>query len=442
MLFNSRNWLPEVFSNKDFLSRDVIAGITIATILIPQSMAYAMLAGLEPIYGLYASFIPVSIAALFGSSRYLATGPVAMVSLLTAVAAGSLAEGQSDLYIYFAVLLAFSVGLFQVLLSLAKAGRFFETIPRHVIVGFTSAAALIIAASQFHKIVGASKIGLNDLSNISFFLSNSPLNGQAILISIAAFAVVYVMKNKSQNSTINNFAALTAVIVSILASNIFVYHGPIVGYIPDGFPAFTIPSFGSTEIPFLLFAINTLIITFVGFMEAMAVSQRLSFKMAVRESQELKDNEASKFQTNQELFGQGLANISSSLSGSYPVSGSFSRSSVSVTANGFSGFTSIVTSITVGLTLLYATDLLFYLPQATLGVIIILAVLPLIEFRKMKEMYKDNTKEGIVTWATFFSTILFPILNLEIYEGITTHIWTGIVFGFVLSLILDKFVRN
>ena len=116
--------------------------------------------------------------------------------------------------------------------------------------------------------------------------------------------------------------------------------------------------------------------------------------------------------------------------------------SVSVTANGFSGFTSIVTSITVGLTLLYATDLLFYLPQATLGVIIILAVLPLIEFRKMKEMYKDNTKEGIVTWATFFSTILFPILNLEIYEGITTHIWTGIVFGFVLSLILDKFVRN
>ena len=108
--------------------------------------------------------------------------------------------------------------------------------------------------------------------------------------------------------------------------------------------------------------------------------------------QELKDNEASKFQTNQELFGQGLANISSSLSGSYPVSGSFSRSSVSVTANGFSGFTSIVTSITVGLTLLYATDLLFYLPQATLGVIIILAVLPLIEFRKMKEMYKDNTK--------------------------------------------------
>lgn len=442
MLFNFRNWLPEVFSDKDFFSRDVIAGITIATVLIPQSMAYAMLAGLEPMYGLYAAFIPVSIAAFFGSSRYLSTGPVAMVSLLTAVAAGSLAKGQSDLYIYFAVILAFSVGLFQIFLSLLKAGKFFETIPRHVIIGFTSAAALIIGASQFHKIVGASTIDLNNLLNINSFLSSNPLNSQAILISIAAFIIIYVMKNKSQNSIINNFAALTAVIVSIAASNIFVYHGPIVGYIPDGLPTFSIPTFGSTEIPFLMFLIHTLIITFVGFMEAMAVSQRLAFKMAVRESQELKDNEASKFQVNQELFGQGLSNISSGLSGSYPVSGSFSRSSVSVTANGFSGFTSIVTSIVVGFTLLYATDLLFYLPQATLGVIIILAVLPLIEFRRMKEIYKDNRKEGIVTWATFLSTILFPILNIEIYEGIKTHIWTGIIFGFILSLILNKLTKD
>ncbi len=442
MLFNFRSWLPEVFSNKDFVSRDVIAGITIATVLIPQSMAYAMLAGLEPIYGLYASFIPVSIAAIFGSSRYLSTGPVAMVSLLTAVAAGSLAKGKPDLYIYFAVLLAFSVGLFQILLSLVKAGKFFETIPRHVIIGFTSAAALIIAASQFHKIIGANKIGLNDLSNIGLFLSNNFLNSQAILISIVAFIIIYLMKNKSQNSTINNFAALTAVITTILVSNMFAYHGPIVGYIPDGFPKVTVPSFTDVEIPILMFAIHTLIITFVGFMEAMAISQRLSFKMAVRESQELKDNEASKFKINQELFGQGLSNISSGLSGSYPVSGSFSRSSVSVTANGFSGFTSIVATIAVGLTLLYATGLLFYLPQATLGIIIILAVLPLIEFRRMKEIYKDNKREGIVTWATFFSTILFPILNIEIYEGITTHIWTGIIFGFILSSILNRLARN
>ena len=144
MLLNFRNWLPEVFSNRNFLNRDVIAGITLATILIPQSMAYAMLSGVDPKYGLYAAFIPVAIASFFGSSRYLATGPVAMVSLLTAVAAGSLAGGESSLYIFYAVLLAVSVGIFQIILSLTKAGKFFDNIPRHVIIGFTSAAALII----------------------------------------------------------------------------------------------------------------------------------------------------------------------------------------------------------------------------------------------------------------------------------------------------------
>ena len=163
MLFNFRSWLPEVFANRNFLNRDIIAGITLATILIPQSMAYAMLAGVEPKYGLYAAFIPVAIASFFGSSRYLATGPVAMVSLLTAVAAGSLAGGEANLYIFYAILLAFSVGFFQIILSLTKAGKLFDKIPRHVIIGFTSAAALIIGASQFHKIIGFPKMIRNQV---------------------------------------------------------------------------------------------------------------------------------------------------------------------------------------------------------------------------------------------------------------------------------------
>ena len=442
MLFNFRDWLPEVFSNKSFLTRDIVAGITIATILIPQSMAYATLAGLNPIYGLYASFIPVAIASFFGSSRYLSTGPVAMVSLLTAVAAGSLAGGQPGLYIYFAVLLAFSVGFVLILLSLIKAGKFFDTIPRHVIIGFTSAAALIISASQFYKIFGVTKITLNDLTQINLFISSHPMNFAAILISISVFAIIYIMKNKSQSSLVNNLAVLAAVIFSILGVIIFAYQGPIVGYIPDGIPTLQIPSYEYTIISFPMFIIHTLIIVFVGFMETLAVSQRLSIKMAVRETQELKDEAPSRFDINQELLGQGLANISSGLSGSYPVAGSFSRSAVSVTANGFSGFTSIVTTIIVGLTLLFATGLLFYLPQATLGVIIILAVFPLIEIRKMWEILKKNKRDGIVAWTTFFSTLLFPILHLELYEGITTHIWTGIIFGFVLSLVFKRLDRT
>ena len=163
MFFNFNTWLPEALSNKDFLSRDFVGGITIAMIIIPQSMAYATLAGLEPIYGLYASLIPVGIAAIFGSSRYLATGPVAMVCLLTSVAISSLASGQTDLYIYFAILLAFSVGIFQIILSLSRAGYLFDKIPEHVLLGFTSAAALIISMSQLSKVFGMTKISFIQL---------------------------------------------------------------------------------------------------------------------------------------------------------------------------------------------------------------------------------------------------------------------------------------
>ena len=441
MLFNFRSWLPEVFANRNFLNRDIIAGITLATILIPQSMAYAMLAGVEPKYGLYAAFIPVAIASFFGSSRYLATGPVAMVSLLTAVAAGSLAGGEANLYIFYAILLAFSVGFFQIILSLTKAGKLFDKIPRHVIIGFTSAAALIIGASQFHKTIGLPKIELNNLQSLIDYSVNST-NGFAILISITAILIIYIMKNKSNNAFVNNFAILTAVIISVVASTLFAYEGPIVGYIDEGLPALAIPSFEHEKISWPMFIIHTIIITFVGFMEALAIAQTLSIKMAVRETQELETKSASRFDVNQELFGQGLANISSGLSGSYPVSGSFSRSSVCVVANGFSGFTSIVTSIVVGLSLLLLTGTLFYLPHATLGIIIILAILPLIEIKKMIEIFRESKKDGIIVWGTFFSTLLFPIFHIEIYAGITTHIWTGIVFGFILSLVLERLMRN
>ena len=146
-------------------------------IIIPQSMAYASLANLDPVYGLYASFIPVAVAAFFGSSRYLATGPVAMVSLLTAVAVSSLTYGDQTMYISLAVMLALSVGIFQVALSLAKAGKFIDIVLKeHVILGFTSAAALIIASSQLSKVFGFDKVLLSDLLEISTFLKQTPIN--------------------------------------------------------------------------------------------------------------------------------------------------------------------------------------------------------------------------------------------------------------------------
>ena len=187
-------------------------------IIIPQSMAYATLANLDPVYGLYASFIPVAIAAFFGSSRYLATGPVAMVSLLTAVAVTSLSLGDSSLYVPIAIMLALSVGIFQLTLSLAKAGKLIDVVLKeHVILGFTSAAALIIAGSQLSKVFGLSKVTLSDLLAINDFLDSTPINLYAVFMSFIALIILYIFKNKlTRYQFLGNIAVLTAVVVTIL----------------------------------------------------------------------------------------------------------------------------------------------------------------------------------------------------------------------------------
>ena len=441
MLFNFSTWLPESLSTRNYILRDIIAGTTIAMIIIPQSMAYAALADVSPVYGLYAALIPVGIAAFFGSSRYLATGPVAMVSLLTAVAVTSLSLGDSALYVPTAIMLALSVGIFQITLSLAKAGRLIDVVLKeHVILGFTSAAALIIASSQLSKVFGLSKVSLSDLLAINGFLESTPVNLYAVSMSFVALIILYIFKNKlTRYQFLGNIAVLTAVVVTILLSKNFGYNGPIVGSIPDGLPSFSLQGFDFNSNLMFMFVIHTVIISFVGFMEAIAIARQLEQKEAVKNS---KGVELYKYPTpvnsNQELFGQGLGNIASSISGAYPVSGSFSRSAVNESVGSYSPLSSITTALIVMLTLLYATPLLFDLPKSTLGVIVIFAVVPLIRVGKMRELFLNDKAKGTVCWITFFSTLIFPILSIEIFSGINTHIWTGIIFGFLLSLIIEK----
>ena len=444
MFFNFSTWLPEVLSNKDFLSRDFVGGITIAMIIIPQSMAYATLAGLEPIYGLYASLIPVGIAAIFGSSRYLATGPVAMVCLLTSVAISSLASGQTDLYVYFAILLAFSVGLFQIILSLSRAGYLFDKIPEHVLLGFTSAAALIIGMSQLSKVVGMQKISFMQLFDLSNLLAAHPIIWQALWLSIIIVLFMYIVKYRLTTSTIvSNLAVFFALVISILISTFFIYEGPIVGHIPAGLPDIKLPSYDFFKTSMPMFIIHTIIIAFVGFMEAIAIAKQLHNKKPEKDSKGVElFKDPTPIDTNQELFGQGFANISSGLSGSLPVSGSFSRSAVNEACGAFSGFSSVITMIVVGLTLLYGTPLLYNLPEATLGIIVIFAVIPLIRIKEMKRLYSENKELGAVAWITFVSTLIFPLLSWELFEGITTHIWTGIIFGFIVHIIFSKIFKD
>ena len=410
-------------------------------IIIPQSMAYATLANLDPVYGLYASFIPVAIAAFFGSSRYLATGPVAMVSLLTAVAVSSLSFGDQSQYVSFAIMLALSVGIFQITLSFVKAGKLIDIILKeHVILGFTSAAALIIASSQLSKVFGLERVSLSDIINISNFLEVTPINSYAILMSLVALVILYVFKNNlARYQFFGNIAVLTAVVVTILLSKNYQYTGPIVGAIPDGLPSFSFQGIHLDSNIIFMFIIHTVIISFVGFMEAIAIARQLEQKEPVKNE---KGVELYKYPTpvnsNQELFGQGLGNIASSVSGTYPVSGSFSRSAVNESVGSYSALSSVTTTLIVMATLLYATPLLFDLPKSTLGIIILFAVIPLVRVRKMYSLIMNDNKKGIVCWATFVSTILFPILSFEIFSGINTHIWTGIIFGFILSLVIER----
>ena len=440
MLFNFSTWLPESLSNKNYVLRDIIAGTTIAMIIIPQSMAYAALADVSPIYGLYAALVPVGIAAFFGSSRYLATGPVAMVCLLTSVAVTSLSAGDNSLYIFYAIILAVTVGVFQVVLALFRAGKIFDTIPEHVLLGFTSAAALIISTSQLSKVFGMPKISLGQLSNPESLLASTPINFEALGLSILVLFLMYLIKYKfTKFMTLSNLAVFFAVLLSISYSLVQSYSGPIVGYIPPGLPDFKVPDFKifNGSIPMLV--IHTLIIAFVGFMEAIAIAKQLYSKKPPKDSNgvELYKN-PTPVDSNQELLGQGIANISSGISGSIPVSGSFSRSAVNEASGAYSGLSSIVTMMVVGITLLFATPLLFSLPQATLGIIVIFAVIPLIRIKEMGKLYSESKRLGTITWITFASTLIFPMLSIEIYEGVTTHIWTGIIFGFLIHILFSK----
>ena len=440
MLFNFSTWLPESLSTRNYILRDIIAGTTIAMIIIPQSMAYAALADVSPIYGLYAALVPVGIAAFFGSSRYLATGPVAMVCLLTSVAVTSLSAGDSSLYIFYAIILAFTVGIFQIALALLKAGKIFDTIPEHVLLGFTSAAALIISASQLSKVFGMPKISLGQLSNPEALLASTPINVESLVLSMLVLFLMYLIKYKfTKFMTLSNLAVFFAVLLSISYSLAQSYSGPIVGYIPPGLPDFKIPDYKIFDGSIPMLVIHTLIIAFVGFMEAIAIAKQLYSKKPPKDAKgvELYKN-PTPVDSNQELLGQGIANISSSISGSIPVSGSFSRSAVNEASGAYSGLSSIVTMLVVGVTLLFATPLLFSLPQATLGIIVIFAVIPLIRIKEMSKLYSESKRLGTITWITFGSTLIFPMLSIEIYEGITTHIWTGIIFGFLIHILFFK----
>ncbi len=536
-LFPFLSWLPGV--GRESLRADAIAGLTVALVLVPQSMAYAQLAGLPPQYGLYTAFLPVFVAALWGSSAQLATGPVAVVSLMTGAALAPMAVPGSENYIALAILLAFLVGVVQLLLGGLRLGFVVNFLSMPVLAGFTSAAAIIIALSQLDKLVGleTTRSGsfLHDVwlmlwqlpathwptlafgvcafaAMIAFRRFRPRLPGVLIVVAVATLVswaigfertdragfdqlddpeaasivreVQDVRRRMAELSQIRTEATsapvaskavgaekvrqaaahrynaeLIAVEMGLLKSDVqarlavlrripfqrttdaqgvavfqpysvdvdapqrwhvraigekgivFSGGGDVIGSIPAGLPAFALPEFDFGVMISLVAAALT--IALVGFMEAISIAKAI----AVRTQQRV--------DANQELIGQGLANLAGSFTQCYPASGSFSRTAVNAQAGARTGLSSLVTSLVVMLALLLLTPLLYHLPQAVLAAVIMVAVTSLVHFDSLLHAWRVNRHDGLAGIVTFIAVI-----------ALAPHLDVGILFGAGLSVLL------
>ncbi len=410
-----RSWLGEL-KNPEVLKADAMAGLTVALVLIPQSMAYAQLAGLPAYIGLYASFLPVMVAAIFGSSRQLGTGPVAVVSLMSAAAMQPFAlQGLPiEAIVVYSALLALMIGIFQLSLGLLRLGILVDFLSHPVVVGFTNAGALIIATSQVPKIFGLNiKADQFDHSYEFWWATIAALpDTKVTTFVIGAFALTTLMVLKKYAPRLPG-VLITVVLTTVLswAVDYKGMGGSVIGTIPEGLPTFSLPFIEMDVKTFMSLATTAVVIGLIGFVEAISIAKAMASQTRQRLS------------ANQELVGQGLSNITSGVFGGYAVSGSFSRSAVNFAAGAVTGFSSVVTGLLVALTLLFLTPLLYHLPQATLAAVIIMAVVNLVKIAPIKHAWKVEPHDGVVAVVTFFATLAFA-----------PHLDKGILLGVVLSL--------
>lgn len=408
-------WLPELRQGR-VLRADLVAGVTVALIIIPQSMAYARLAGLPPVYGLYAAFLPPVIAALFGSSRQLATGPVAMASLISASTIQPLALAETETYIAYSILLALMVGALRLALGLLRLGALVDLLSAPVVVGFTNAAALIIATSQLHHLFGVEAVtGAYHFQTV-WSVVQAAAGVHWPTAGMAALAGVLLLGLRRRWPRFPH--VLNTVVVTTLVSWAIGYSGGIVGQIPQGLPAFKWPTVDPGAAAQL--AMGALTLTLVGLMEAMSIAKTIATQTRQR------------IDVNQELVGQGLANLVGGLFQSYAVSGSFSRSAVNFYSGARTGFAAVVSSLVVMLTLLYLTPLLYFLPQATLAMIIVSALANIVRLQPLVQAWRVNRSDGLVGVITFLITLaLAPGLHWGIAAGV----------GLTLALYIRRTMR-
>ena len=394
------------------IKADLLAGITVSLVAIPQSLAYAQLAGVPAYYGLYAALIPTVIGALFGSSNQLSTGPVAMTSLLTAASIAPLAAHGTDLFYSYAILLALISGLFQIAFGVLRVGVLLNFLSNPVLMGFINAAAIIIGLSQLPTLLGIpaaqSEHFLLDISQVLLHIDTA----HALSFGFGLSAIIMLLGFKKFTpklpGVLITVAFLTWLSYAIGYANL---GGRVVGVVPQGLPTMSLPPLDWHATVALLPA--SFVIALISFMEAMSSCKVIAIKTR------------QPWDENKELVAQGLAKVAAAFSQSMPVSGSFSRSALNLAADAKTPLSSIISAVFVLLTLLFFTSLLFHLPKPVLAAIIMMAVLNLINFQTIKNAWRANKDDGLAAIITFVATL-----------GFAPNIQNGILTGIILSLSL------
>jgi SulP family sulfate permease len=408
-LFPALSWLKN-YSRVQF-GQDATAAFIVTMLLIPQSLAYAMLAGVPPEVGLYSSILPLVLYAVFGTSTSLSVGPVAVASLMTATSLAAIAEQGSASYLTGAITLALLSGVMLVIMGVMKLGMVTNLLSHSVISGFISASGIIIALSQLKHIFGIQAHGDNVVTQILSMLESigdfKPVTF-VVGVSVVLFLLLarryakrfFLMLKVSEASAAS--LAKTAPIVGVLSSLGIVYafdlqaHGvAITGTIPAGLPHLSL-SLPSLELVKSL-ALPALMISIIGYVESISVGKTLGAKR--RE----------KVKPNQELIGLGAANIASGVSGGFPVTGGFSRSVVNFDAGAVTQLAGVMTAIGIMIASLVLTPVLFFLPKATLAATIIVAVTTLIDFSILKKTWSFSRSDFYAVLATIIVTLLFGV---------------------------------
>ena len=397
--------------NKETLTSDLVAAVIVTIMLIPQSLAYALLAGLPAEMGLYASILPLVAYAIFGTSRALAVGPVAVISLMTAAAVGNLALQGTAEYAAAAITLGFISGLMLTVMGLFRLGFLANFLSHPVIAGFITASGVLIATSQLKHILGVDAHGHNLVDLITSLIAHLPETNIATLaIGATATAFLFWVRKGLKPTLISlglkprladilakagPVAAVAATTIVTWGFNLSDAGVRIVGDVPKGLPPFALPSF-SADIWSSLF-VSALLISIIGFVESVSVAQTLAAKKRQR------------IVPNQELIGLGTSNIAAAISGGYPVTGGFARSVVNFDAGAETPAAGAFTAIGIALAALLLTPLLFFLPKATLAATIIVAVLSLVDFSILPKTWNYSKVDFMAVAATIFLTLGFGV---------------------------------